>query len=178
MDAARVFLETIGTEAQLIRRLLAGDVERCNPLALESRGTLHQQRGFADARLAADERHRTRNDPAAEDEIEFGEARAPARGGCLGDGGEADRRIVGWTAPARLPIRRSAHPPLRDRLLNQGVPRAARVALAAPFGLVGATFGAAKDRAALMHSPPPVPPAPRPPGPHAPCSCQSACIPS
>src|SRR5437899_222799 len=105
MDAARVFPETIGTEAQLIRRLLAGDVERCNPLTLETRGTLHQQRGFADARLAADERHRTRNDPAAEDEIEFGEAGAPARGRCLGDGGEADRRIVGWTDPP------PAHPP-------------------------------------------------------------------
>ena len=79
MNGAGVLGEAIGTQAQLIGRFLAGDVERSDALALESRGALHEQGRLADAGLAADERDGAWDDPAAEHEVEFCEAGLPAR---------------------------------------------------------------------------------------------------
>ena len=75
VDVARVFAQTIGAQLDLERALLARRVERRVSGALQPRGHLQQQRRLADARLAADEDHRARDDPAAEHEVELVDAR-------------------------------------------------------------------------------------------------------
>src|SRR6266446_1241558 len=83
VNAAGILFQAIGAQPELIGRLLTRDVERRDALAFEPRGALHEQRGFADPRLAADEHDGTRDDAATEDEVEFREARLPARDGRL-----------------------------------------------------------------------------------------------
>ncbi len=62
----------------LAHGLLAGRVQ--DPLARGERGgALQEQRRLADARLAADQRHRPRDEPAAQHAVEFREAGRPAR---------------------------------------------------------------------------------------------------
>src|SRR4029453_18598711 len=117
----------------------------------EVRRGLQQQGGFADARLAAEEHQRSRDDAAAEDAIEFADA-----------GGDAVglRRFnfpvllrAGWGNSAhRIPMpRRSAHHAFERALLDKRAPRAAVVALALPLGPLHAAFLADEDRFRLFH---------------------------
>src|SRR5262249_56247333 len=83
VDAAGVLVQPVGAEPQLVGRLFARDVQRAHALALEPRGALHQQRGFADAGLAADEGDGAWDDAPAEDEVEFRQSGPPALDGLL-----------------------------------------------------------------------------------------------
>src|SRR5258705_13154876 len=95
VNAAGVLLEAIGAQPQLIGRLLTGDVKGRDALALESRGALHQEGGFADAGLAADEHDRARDDAATEDEVEFRETGFPTRDCGTTHVGQSDGLTVG-----------------------------------------------------------------------------------
>src|SRR5437867_1923757 len=167
VNVARVFFQTIGTQSQLVRRLLAGDVERRDPLILESCRALHQESGFANARFAADEGDGARYDSPAQHEIEFRQSGAPA---LFADGwkvGKLDRNC-GSFFPTFQPSNL-----LPDRLLHQRIPRTTTVAAATPLRLIRATLGAAEDRLAFRHVQPRTGR-----GLRARCSCRSACIPS
>src|SRR5205823_12841189 len=107
-----------------------------------------QQRGLSDPGLAPDQHDGSRHDAAAEDIIELGEPRAPARGPRAGpEGGQAD----GWTAGRNgaVSVRPSGGPP--DRLFHEGIPRPAGVAAARPFRLLGPAVGAAEYRMRPSH---------------------------
>ncbi len=140
--------ETIRPEFDLERALLARSVKRRAPRQLESRRHLKQQRGLADAGLTAEQDHGTRDDSAAEDEVEFREIGGPSRG--LGPAHRAKPRrgndapaLTQCTCTARPPARSRGRSRARDGLLDERVPCAARVATAGPFGMVGAALGAA-----------------------------------
>ena len=83
VDAPCILLQAIGAQPQLVRRLLARDIQRHNALALEPCGALHEERGLANAGLAAHQDDGSGDDSAAEDEVEFGEAGFPAINGRL-----------------------------------------------------------------------------------------------
>src|SRR5216110_1712980 len=165
MNAAGVLFQTVSAQPQLVGGLLARDVQRRDPLVLQARGALHQQRRLADSRLAADERHGAWHDSPAENEVELGEAGAPAT---LLDGwkvGQLDgngRSFIPTFRPSNIPP---------DRLLHQGIPRTATIAAAPPLGLIRPAFRATKDRLAFRHGQPP-------PATPARCSCRIACTPS
>src|SRR5258708_27341145 len=138
-----VIVETIRTEFDLERALLARSVKRRAPRQLESRGHLKQQRGLAEPGLAAEQDHGARHNSAAEDEVEFREIGGPSRG--LGPAYRAKPRR-GNDAPALTQCARAARPPARStggRPLPPGVlpppgPRAARVPTAGPPRVGGA----------------------------------------
>ena len=96
---AGVLGQPVGAEPELVGRLLAAGVEHRPPRRLQPRRGLKQQRGLADAGLAADQDHRARHDAAAEDEVEFVDAGAPALERLGGDVAQAGRRGVGTAAP-------------------------------------------------------------------------------
>ena len=78
-DSAGVVAEAVGAQADLLGGFLAGDVQRRHAGLLEARRALQQQGRFADPGLAPHQDDGARHDPAAEHEVEFGEARAPPR---------------------------------------------------------------------------------------------------
>ncbi len=148
--AGGVVPQAVGAQLHLQRALLAGRVEGRMSRPLQPAGDLEQQRGFADARLAADEDHRARDDAAAEDEVELVDPRLPAarlgaahvaqaRGG--GDAAALGQGPCAAGATARSARRRG----LRRHLLDEGVPRTAHVAAAGPLRVVGAAVAAAVD---------------------------------
>ena len=90
--------EPFGAEADLGGRLLAGGVE---DRPTDAGGGLEQERGLADAGLAAEEDQRTRDDPAAEDPVELADRRREARDGGLTDVTQRDRIRAGETGADR-----------------------------------------------------------------------------
>ena len=110
-------------------RFFAGDVDRRRRLARIGGERLQDQRGLADARIAAEQQRRARHQSAAGDAVE------------LGDAGHAARRFLGL---ARESLRARTAGPSRSRragcarrrrglLLDERVPGAAIVAVARPF---------------------------------------------
>ena len=145
MHRPGVFGEAIGPEPDLVGRLLAAGVEHRAARRLQPRGRLEQQRGLADARLASDEDHRARHDPAAEHEVELVDPGAPAGERLGGDVTQAVGRLGGLAAGAVLSDRLTARPPDRHRLLRHRIPRPAPLASPDPLGVLVAAFGAAVD---------------------------------
>src|SRR5690606_4122174 len=74
-DRARCLAQSVGTQLDLERRLLSADVQRRVSCSLESCRDLQEDGALPDARLAANENHRARYDPAAKYEIELGDPR-------------------------------------------------------------------------------------------------------
>ena len=94
-EPQRAGLEPQPARAQrdLAHGLLAGRIQH-GPLAAQRVGRLQQQRGLADARVAAEQDHRAGHEPAAEHAVELADARHRARLGLLGDlGHRAARRL-------------------------------------------------------------------------------------
>ena len=71
--------KAVAAAFDLVLGFLAGRIEDWSDIGREMRGGLQQQRGFADARLAAQQHQRARNDAAAEHAIELADARREAR---------------------------------------------------------------------------------------------------
>ena len=126
-----------GAHAHLVGGFLAGDVDDAAAAPRQRRAGLDQQRRLADARLAADQRRRPRHEAAARRAVELVDARQQARLGRMRSGKVLERERPAGGAFAR---RAGAHPQ-RRRLLDDGVPLAAGLALALP---------ALRDRAAVL----------------------------
>ena len=129
--------EPLGAEPDLGDRLLAGDVDDPVPLLRQRAGGLQEQRRLADARVAADEQRRAAHDAAAGHPVELADAGRDPRGlGALA----GERRKRNDPALPGAPHRPGGDTG-RRRLLDQGVPLAAVVALPLP---------ARTDRAAVL----------------------------
>lgn len=135
--------QPFGAEAHLRRTLLGTDVEG----ALHPRGQqLQQERGLADARFAAEQRDRTGHDAIAQHTVDghAGGCRAAGRCRHVGDGLRHRRRAV--------------HPGIGEHrvgpldVFDQGVPHAARGALARPLGEGCATVGATMHESEFGHA--------------------------
>ena len=126
--------EAQGAALHLLLALLGADVEhRRRPPG----GELHRQRALADARLAAEQRDRPGDQPAAEHPVELGDAGRPRRAERSVDVGEtADRSEGAQRAAGITRIGR------RDGLLDDRVPRPAPRALPRPLGVRGAALDA------------------------------------
>ena len=71
--------EPFCAQPHLRDRLFAGNVDGAVAGPRERRGDLDQQRGFADAGIAAEQQHRAAHEPAAGDAVELGDAGGQAR---------------------------------------------------------------------------------------------------
>src|SRR5690606_34321208 len=116
-------------------------------------GRLEQERGLADARLAADQRDRTRHQPTVEDPIELGHPRGhrlPAARLDVGDGpgraqrAEAGGRLAGAGARRLVGL---------DLDLVERVPARAGRALALPLDGLGAAVAAPVADGRTSHAP-------------------------
>ncbi len=145
LDGGFAQRQTVGAELELIDGFLTGNVGAPRR-AGQGGGDLKQQRRFADARVAGDQQYRARNQPAAGDAIKLADTADPPRDGddITGERGEGEPA----SALAAKPLRHA----VGGALLDQGVPCAAAVALAAPLGLSGTTFLANVRRRAPRHS--------------------------
>ena len=130
--------QPIGPELELRRAFLARNVQYA-ALAGEAIGRLHEQRRFADARVAAEQHHHAREQTAAGHAVQLGHARGDARG--------VHHRYVGKPLDAAA-LLRQAH--RYRRFLHQRVPAAAGRALAHPSGRFIAAFSAEKNRFFLI----------------------------
>ena len=112
--------EPLGAQAHLLGRLLAAHEQAPRARGGHRAERLEQQRALADARLAADQRDRARDEPAAEHPVELGHPGGPARRAERVDLGERHRaaqrgarsdrrRRTGGRRPA--PRRRVPHSP-------------------------------------------------------------------
>ncbi len=127
--------EPFGPHPHLCRGLLAGNIEAgFQALAGETCGGLQEQGGLADAGIAADEDRRGRDQPAAEDAVEFVKSRRGARGRRLlrGERRQRDHPALGGPEGA------AGGPVGQGRLLDDGVPGAAGFAASRPFLVAGA----------------------------------------
>ena len=70
-----------GAQADLIDRLLAGNIDDAPVVRGKCGAGLNDQRRFADARFAAKQNNRARHETAAGYPVEFGDAGGDARGG-------------------------------------------------------------------------------------------------
>jgi len=143
-------------QAHLLGRFFAGDVEHGQTLG-DGGGGLQQQRGLADAGVAADQHHRARHQSAAEHAVQLGDAgrRAGLLLRCdLGEGQDLARvqrrGALPRTGPAAATRRQR-----RGGHLVDAVPGAAVRALAGPLRLRRAAgvadVGAARLFRALGH---------------------------
>ena len=78
MHFARIQRKALGTQRDLLRRFFAADVQDFFGRG-EMRQRLQQQRGFADAGIAADQHHPAFHQPAAQHAVELGDAGRRAR---------------------------------------------------------------------------------------------------
>ncbi len=118
--------EPAGAQADLVDRFLAGDVQHPAPGPRQGGGGLQQQGGLADAGIAAHQHGGGGDQAAAQHAVQLGDAglRPGRRGGraLQPDEGDAARAWRRGRAGAGV-----------DRLLDDGVPLAARLAAAGPF---------------------------------------------
>ena len=119
--------EAAGAQPGLLDGFLAGDVADAPSGARQSGSRLQQQRGFADAGVAADQDRRGRHQPSAQHAIQFGDAGGAARRR-FGTAGQIDECEA--PAGAALGGRAGAR---GDRLLDDAVPLFAGFAAAGPF---------------------------------------------
>ena len=151
IDRAFGDLQPLGALLDLGGRLLAGDIDRLHTIAGEPRGDLEQERRFADAGIAADQRGRGWHDAATEDAVELLHTHHDS-GRRFGLGIQSDE--FGLAGPLRARLGRGeAARRAADGLLNQRVPLATARAFAAPFGVNFATGLAHKgSRRGLGHA--------------------------
>ena len=137
--------EPLGAHADLLRALLGRDVER---RTRPPRQELEQERALADARLAAEQRDRSGDDPAAEHSVELADARR------LGLG----QQRIDVVQQAELGHRRrgrgerAAGHRGRQHLLDEGVPRPAARALPGPLRVLRPAVAAQVHRSRLGHA--------------------------
>jgi hypothetical protein len=139
----------VGAGADLLHRLLAGDVSAGHAPQRRAGGDLEQQGGFAYARVAGQQYGRAGHHAAAADAVELVHARQNAgRGGVLAlQRLERQAALLGGAGGGQRPGR-----PGGD-LLDQGVPGLAARALAGPF-CVGRPAGLADIGSAVSgHAP-------------------------
>ena len=89
--APGVGADALGAHLDLGRRLLAADEQHAAAGGGDTVERLQQQRGLADAGLAADQHQRARHDAAAEHEVELGDAAGEALDGRGDDLGQTRR---------------------------------------------------------------------------------------
>ena len=123
--------QPLGAQAHLRDRLLARDVGDAMPRGGQRRGSLHQQRRFADAGVAADQDHRAAHEAAARHTVELGEAGRGARG-LVRLAGQPLQREYAALGAGRARRHGPRHWVRRAGLLDNGVPAAAGLALALP----------------------------------------------
>jgi hypothetical protein len=121
--------EAAGTETHLVRRLLAGNIGDREPARGNVGRRLKQKGRFADARIAADQSSRARDEAAAHGSVELGDAGAhPLRKRDLGV--EPDQLDRAAAAAKIVPRREGRYD--RARILDERVPFGAIAALALP----------------------------------------------
>ena len=149
LDRGLFKAHTLRPGADLLDRLLAGDIgdppscEGCPP------GYVEQQGRFADAGVAAEQQGRSRHHPAAADTVELGHTGNDAwRLGCVGL-----QCLELEAAATRGRAARRLHRAGRSRaaLLDDGVPLIAGPALARPFAMDGPAGLADIDCAVTSH---------------------------
>jgi hypothetical protein len=117
-------VQALSAQLHLERGFLTRHVQGGVPELLEPSGDLKKQRRLADARLTTDQNHRTRDDPAAEHEIEFLDSRLEAASRRALDVTESGRRrhasaFAHRLLTARATARRSSGRSLRRHLFDQ-----------------------------------------------------------
>ena len=140
--------EALRAQAQLLRALLAGDVEE-GAERLEARRELERERALADPRLAAEQHHAAGHQAAAQHAVELGDpGREPRRRGGLDLAQHA--RLARGRRPRLDPqqVARPAPGGAGRGLLDQRRPGAALGAAPEPARLLRAAGGAGVDRAA------------------------------
>ena len=147
MHFARIEVEALSPQRDLLRRFFAADIEDF-PVRREMGQGLQQQGGFADAGIAADQHHTAVHQPAAQHPVEFGDTGRRARHFArlhlrqLLQLARCRQRAVAVLARRRQRFRNG---------LDQRVPRAAVRTLALPFGRLSAAFGAGINRFCFGH---------------------------
>ena len=137
--------ETLRAQRDLVRRFLAADVKYLGSIA--DRGQrLDQQGGFADARVAADQHHRSDDEPAAQYAIELTDAGRDARDFFRRDLGQIARRHRRAVLASGARVGGGSHRGFVER-----IPGAARRTLADPFGRTRAALVAGENRFDLGH---------------------------
>ncbi len=141
--------EPLAARLHLVLGFLARAVEHRPDVARDVGRRLQQQRGLADARLAAEQHHRARHDAAAEHAIQFADAGRQSRrrahldvGVQPGAGAARHERAVA-VAAGRCGRR------IADALFDQRIPRPAVSAAAQPLGGLAAAFLAHEDVSGL-----------------------------
>jgi len=140
-------LEPLGAQPHLRHRLLARYVDRAMARARELGRDLEQQRRFADARIAAEQQHRSAHQAAAGDTVELGDAASEPRRvmGLARERLERELAALARRAPGLRGPRRSGG------FFRDGVPLAAGVALALPAAIDGAAVLADEGELATGH---------------------------
>ncbi|CUX29170.1 hypothetical protein AGR7B_Cc50034 [Agrobacterium deltaense RV3] len=123
--------ETLRAQTHLCHRLFARDIDDAVSAPRKSRCGLHEERRFADTRIAADQNRRTAHETAAGRPVEFADAGRNARRflDLAGKRGEGDRpTLLGCLA---WPGADATH----RILFDDGVPLAAAFAFSRPAGV-------------------------------------------
>ena len=122
--------EALCAETDLIRGFLTRNISDRFAREREFSGGLKEQRRFADAGIAADERCRPRNEPAAQRTVKFGNA----AGHPVGQSGFAVERHKRYGTPAVLQIMPGGKGRYdAARILDQRIPLKTVIALPRPF---------------------------------------------
>ena len=137
--------QSLGAQADLRTRLLAGDINGLEPGAPEARRRLQQQRRLPDPRVAPDKDRRGCDKSATQNPVELRDATRHPRGrafvGCQRSEGHArasrDQRLL-------------SRPRRERRLFHDGVPFPTGVTASRPLG-VGRAAGDAREACRLAH---------------------------
>ncbi len=139
-------VEAPGAQPHLVDRLFARDID-AGVFEGQGGGRLQQQRGFADAGIAADQNGGARDQPAAGDAVELGDAgdQAGRRGGGAFEADQLDL-AAGFTGePLGHAVGRG--------FLGDGVPGPAAFAFAGPARVDGTAFLADIAAGSFRHQP-------------------------
>ena len=124
--------EAVGAQPHLVDGLFAGNIDDAQPLRGERAANLDQQRRFADAGLAAEQKHGAGNEAAAGHAVEFADAGDDA--GCRFAGAAK----VGQGKDAALAAGQRRRRAGVRRFLDHRIPGAAGIAAALPARRDGA----------------------------------------
>ena len=137
--------EPLAARLHLMLGFLARAVEDRPDVARDVGRRLQQQRRLADARLAAEQHHRSRHDAAAEHAVKFADAgRQPRRRAHLDVGIQLGASAAGHQRAVAVAAGRRGRR-LADALFDQRVPRAAVSAASQPLGGLAAALLAHED---------------------------------
>ena len=117
-----------GAQAHLRRRFLARNIHAPRARARKRRRGLQQKRGFADAGIAAHKNGRRRDQAAAQHAVQLVQPRDLPRRGRICIGQRPERNRLALHGPGTGAAR-------QRRLLDDGVPAAAGIALPRPFAM-------------------------------------------